>query len=100
MKDLTKLTEAFCLLDDETRKALEAHGGPYEWLKIYDGEWGDAPKGFVAGYIYRVKHVPVEMWFNITSDGGISIGYPTEAMALAGRGNYYIRTFLMREVTE
>ena len=30
MTDLTKITTPLALLDDETREALKAHGGPYE----------------------------------------------------------------------
>jgi hypothetical protein len=98
MKDLTKLTEAFYLLDDETREALKAHGGPWEYLGVL-GEWFDSDGGFTPGLVYRVKHVPLEGWFNVCPR--TSIGpYPTEAKALENRGDTCIRTIFMREVTE
>lgn len=99
MKDLTKLTEAFGLLDDETREALKAHGGPYEWLTTY-GEWQDAYEIRTAGFVYRVKHVPVEGWFNIYRFDLIYGPYPTKAAALAFSGPDCIRTIHMREVKE
>jgi hypothetical protein len=103
MKDLTKLTEVFCLLDDETREALVAHGGPYEYLSV-QGKWfystSASNGGFVPGFVYRVKHVPVERWHNFYPSGRTSIGFLTEAEALANRGVDCIRTILMREVME
>ena len=35
MTDLTKITTQLALLDDETREALKAHGGPYEYWEYW-----------------------------------------------------------------
>lgn len=37
--DLTKIEKPFGLLDDATKAALKAHGGPYEVFQS-NGEWG------------------------------------------------------------
>ena len=67
MKDLTKITEAFCFLDAETQAAMKSHGGPYELLDGY-GAWMDASDpAWVPGYTYRVKPQPPkprEWWIN------------------------------------
>lgn len=57
--DLTAITTPLCLLDDETREALKAHGGPYEYLS-HVGEWGetDAVPLWTANKVYRVKPGP------------------------------------------
>ncbi len=57
--DLTKITTRLDLLDDETRKALEAHGGPWEtwsgarhgWITTHQPAWFDH-------CVYRVKSQP------------------------------------------
>ncbi len=56
MIDLAKITTPFGLLDDATRDALIAHGGPWEWYSDYDG-WQDcvAFPPCVPGTVYRVK---------------------------------------------
>jgi len=55
MTDLTKITTPFALLDDKTKGALKAHGGPYEFWYEYDGSWPTIynPSWFRT-YIYRV----------------------------------------------
>ena len=58
MTDLTKITTPFGLLDEGTKEALRAHGGPYEWLN-WGGEWEEtAPPSWSACYAYRVKPQP------------------------------------------
>jgi hypothetical protein len=58
MTDLTAITTPFGLLDDATREALKAHGGPWEafgvagWSPIF----GDCP--FNQWIAYRVKPSP------------------------------------------
>jgi hypothetical protein len=99
MKDLKKLTEAIYLLDSETREALEAHGGPYEFLNQF-GKWESTSDfGLFEGCVYRVKHAPLEGWFNVHED--VAYGpYSTEAIALYRRSHKCTRTIFMREVTE
>lgn len=54
MKDLTKIKTPFGLLGKKTRKALRAHGGPYEFYS--GGKWrsGENPTWHET-YAYRVK---------------------------------------------
>ena len=56
--DLTKIEKPFWLLGDETRAALKAHGGPYEW---FDGShWCDVEIPYWGfKFAYRVKPQPV-----------------------------------------
>lgn len=42
MIDLTKIEKPLCLLDAETREALEAYEGPTQFLDI-GGSWQDVP---------------------------------------------------------
>ena len=70
MTDLTKLTTPYGLLDDATREALKAHGGPYE---MYDERgWRDISNPrFAGGNTYRVKPSPPkprEWWVNVYPD--------------------------------
>lgn len=68
--DLTKITTPFGLLDDATREALEAHGGPYEWY--CGGDWRDDED---PEYSFRAKDIvvrvkplppkPREWWVNL-----------------------------------
>lgn len=57
MTDLTKITTPFGLLDDETQKALKAHGGPYEWYASIDG-WIEWSPNWDYPNTYRVKPSP------------------------------------------
>ena len=55
MTDLRKITTPFGLLDEETKKALMYHGGPYEFWDGNDfGEWSwiEEPS-WVCSYVYR-----------------------------------------------
>jgi hypothetical protein len=57
--DLTTITTPYGLLDDETRRRLRAHGGPYE-AYIHNGVW--VKKSYIGWGIadtYRVKPVPL-----------------------------------------
>jgi hypothetical protein len=56
--DLTQITTPFGLLNDETRAALKAHGGPYEFWKDRE-TWGniEAPS-WSGNLVYRVKPQP------------------------------------------
>lgn len=56
MTDLTKITTPFALLDGETRKALKAHGGPYEYWSFNRAKWASASTCWDIGIIYRVAH--------------------------------------------
>lgn len=56
--DLTAIKTPFGLLDDATREALKAHGGPWE---IWSGAVWDEPSypgRFDGWYTYRVKPQP------------------------------------------
>jgi hypothetical protein len=57
MTDLTAITTPFGLLDEATREALKAHGGPIE---IYTGKgWGERPdERWWDTLVYRVKPQP------------------------------------------
>ncbi len=60
MIDLTKVTSPFGLLDEQTKAALKAHGGPYEYWSAKQDAWlppPDAPAWFSAD-VYRVKPQP------------------------------------------
>lgn len=52
---LENLTTPLGLLDDATRKALEAHGGPYEW---FAGDWRDTDTLSGDRITHRVKRQP------------------------------------------
>jgi hypothetical protein len=59
MQDLTKITTPFGLLDEETRQALVAHGGPYEFF-TYNGDWvEDVNFTGLPAKTYRVKPQPL-----------------------------------------
>ncbi len=59
--DLTKITTPFGLLDADTRAALMAHGGPYEFWHWARNEWripdADEPN-YATQIVYRVKPAP------------------------------------------
>jgi hypothetical protein len=59
MQDLTKITTAFGLLDDETKAALIAHCGPFEHYAV-DLRWYkvDGIRKY-PHVVYRVKTMPV-----------------------------------------
>ena len=84
MTDLTTITTPFGLLDTETREALRAHGGPYEFVDI-SGSWDeiDAP-AWQKNSTYRVKPAPPkprEWW--ITAGNCV---WDTLDEAMAARG--------------
>jgi hypothetical protein len=61
MTDLTKITTPFGLLDDETRAALRAHGGPYEYAGGGTSWAFREVTGHLAWFpsnVYRVKPTP------------------------------------------
>ena len=41
MRDLTKITTPYGLLDEATQKALQDHGGPYEEWRGRKNAWED-----------------------------------------------------------
>ena len=93
MTDLTTITTPFGLLDTETREALRAHGGPYEFVDI-SGSWDeiDAP-AWQENSTYRVKPAPPkprEWW--ITAGNCV---WDTLDEAMAARGGVPV---LVREV--
>jgi len=63
--DLTALTTPYGSLDDATREALMAHGGPYEYATLEDNwDWYDCASGGPAWRtenVYRVKPQPREV---------------------------------------
>lgn len=55
--DLTAITTPMFLLDEATRTALKAHGGPYELC--WDDGWIDATTpSWHSAFTYRVKPGP------------------------------------------
>jgi hypothetical protein len=93
--DLTAITTPFGLLDDATREALKAHGGPYQ---VYgpDGNWTSWPPGWHVNCVYRVKPSPPkprEWW---VSGGNCIWDTYTEAYNACDRGEKPVR---VREVT-
>jgi len=58
MTDLTKITTPLALLDGKTRKALKAHGGPYEaWSQNWCKKWyfiNGTPSNWNSNTVYRV----------------------------------------------
>jgi hypothetical protein len=55
MTDLTKITTPYGLLDDKTREALKAHGGPYEFWRMLGAEFSPVEEpSWGAGAVYRV----------------------------------------------
>jgi hypothetical protein len=56
--DLTTITTANGLLDEETRRRLVAHGGPYEFYTDRGG-WALGSPTIYMGITYRVKPVPL-----------------------------------------
>lgn len=83
MTDLTKITTPLGLLDEETRAALTAHGGPYERY-CYGSYWeevGQINENWDAT-IYRVKPQPPKPreWWLV-----LPIAKDTEAEATAFR---------------
>ncbi len=62
--DLTSITTPFGFLDDATREALKAHGGPYEFF-TGDGTWADIDPLWNQNAVYRVKLQPPKPreWF-------------------------------------
>jgi hypothetical protein len=56
--DLTAITTANGLLDEETRRRLVAHGGPYEFY-TGRGVWAEFPDANGLSTIFRVKSVPL-----------------------------------------
>lgn len=80
--DLTAITTPFGLLDDATREALKAHGGPYEvWFQDPSRweEW-ESPS-WSNSIVYRVKPSPPkprEWWLRMDSKGRICGTDPVE----------------------
>lgn len=75
MMDLTAITTPFGLLDDATREALKAHGGPYECYTLgAEGKWTLLNWRFdwLNGHVYRVKPTPPkprELWMRVNHNG-------------------------------
>ena len=70
MTDLTKIATPFGLLDAETQKALQEHGGPYE---IFNEDGWSKPRriSWFKSSVYRVKPKPPkprEWWINVYFD--------------------------------
>lgn len=95
MTDLTTITTPFGLLDAETRAALRAHGGPYEYWN--GGSWtnsaSEALHDIDTALTYRVKPAPPkprEWW--ITAGNCV---WDTLDEAMAAKGGVPV---LVREV--
>lgn len=59
MIDLTAITTPFGLLDETTREALMAHGGPWEVFTTFGwGFWGGDRLAWTDDRTYRVKPQP------------------------------------------
>lgn len=70
MTDLTKITTPYGLLDEKTREALQAHGGPYQFWS--GSEWIEASPDWCPEFAYRVKPrppMPREFWGYLYSSG-------------------------------
>lgn len=55
-RDLTKITTPFGLLDEETQRALLAHGGPYEFYS--SSGWSRVSPVWSKAATYRVAELP------------------------------------------
>jgi hypothetical protein len=60
MTDLSKITTPFGLLDEQTREALKAHGGPYEFFNgsAFVLSLSTTLENIDDGLTYRVKPQP------------------------------------------
>ena len=101
MTDLAKITTPFGLLDEKTREALKAHGGPYEFWA--GSEWLEAKPNWCPEFAYRVRPeppAPREFWINEyprhLQDQIHSSAEEAERSAYAAR----IRCIHVREVIE
>lgn len=62
--DLTAITTPFGLLDEAIKKAMRAHGGPYE---MWDGEeWDEGIPSWYGDCTYRVKPSPISETIRVT----------------------------------
>ena len=85
MQDLTKITTPYGLLDEKTREALKAHGGPYQHYDWSSECWvpiGHESPGWFKSTTYRVKPTLLvyERWVNMYP-GGEEIGFTTKEIA-------------------
>ncbi len=81
--DLTAITTPYGLLDDATREALKAHGGPYEFWHGSKGffEAAGTPV-WDAVFVYRVKPQPPkprEWWIVLDGVGGFALAWEPNA---------------------
>jgi hypothetical protein len=53
--DLTQITTPFGLLDEETRAALQSHGGPWEYFSVHGAWEPSVTPQWHAHCAYRVK---------------------------------------------
>ena len=103
--DLTNITTPFGLLDAETQRALQEHGGPWEFFN--GATWSNIENpNLVAAYVYRVKPQPPkprEWWLNVYVDnaGYLHAGqlHSTRSKADA-LGNLRLECIHVREVLE
>lgn len=54
MQDLTKIREPLALLDEETKEALKAHGGPYQMADRDGWIYHDGIPAWYSRFTYRV----------------------------------------------
>ena len=57
LTDLTALTTPYGLLDEGTREALKAHGGPYQSYTGFDWRGCETPT-WATAIVFRVKPQP------------------------------------------
>ncbi len=93
--DLTAITTPYGLLDDATREALKAHGGPYEFLSDAC-EWMDplVPVRWFPLDIYRVKPQtpkPREWWINPKSNTAFLCRHDDDPAHYAAHGCIHVR---------
>ena len=104
--DLTKVNVPFGLLDEATREALKAHGGPYEWWHGVGWFTSEQGPSWDRHFVYRVKSKPPkprEWWCLMDTARGKAIPYAwstsrEDAMGILGASSCEI--IHVREVTD
>ena len=85
MTDLTKITTPLALLDDDTKKALKAHGGPYEHWTYFGEKWYFIVEpSWARDKIYRVASAKDTINWDDVADEFICM-----ARDLSGRVYFY-----------
>lgn len=106
-QDLTAITTPFGLLDEETREALKAHGGPYELYEGYD-RWlsflSFENPSWLDSITYRVKPAPPtpREWHAGFTESGMHVGMWDSRAEAEEAMRHYVnpRIVHVREVTK